>query len=74
MVQACTEAGLEPPYFEEIAGRFRVTFYKQRKYPILLDETDEAIMALLADKGQLSTKEIAAHVNLIPISKTFNAS
>ena len=64
MIQACTEAGLEPPHFEEIAGRFRVTFYKQRKYAVLLDETDEMIISLLKDKGPLSTKDISAHVNL----------
>lgn len=64
MGEACREAGLEPPYFEEIAGRFRVTFYKQRKYPIYLDGIDETIIALLKDKGPLSTKNIASHVSL----------
>lgn len=64
MIIACKEYGLSIPKFEEIGRRFRVTFYKKRINPILLDVVENKIIAAIAINGALSTKDIALKVNL----------
>lgn len=65
IMEACDEAGLTSPSFEEIGNsRFRVTFYKKRIKPIYLDETDHKILDFLEKEGPLSTKFIAQHIGI----------
>ena len=64
MIAACTDAGLPPPRFEELANRFRVTIYSEQTGPPALDATDEALLARLADGEGLSTSELAAAIGL----------
>jgi len=64
MANACREAGLAAPVFEELATRLRVTIASGRVDSPLFDKTDQAILARLADgKGRL-TSEIAAAIGL----------
>ena len=66
MITACRDAGLEPPVFEEIAIRFRVTISTERVGRPAFDETDQAILdALVGGKGLL-TSEIAKVIDLTP--------
>jgi ATP-dependent DNA helicase RecG len=64
MILACQEHGLPIPKFEEIGTRFRVTLYRRRIAPVLLDEIDNKIVAALTAHGALSTKDIALKVEL----------
>ena len=64
MTVACREAGLAAPVFEELATRFRVTIATERVGPPLLDDTDQAILACLADGQGWLTSEIAAEIKL----------
>lgn len=64
MIAACTEAGLPPPHFEELAARFRVTIYSEQVGPPALDDTDNEILEELAEGNGLSTKELAEIVGL----------
>lgn len=64
MIAACLEAGLPPPYFEELGTRFRVTIYSEPVGPAVLDRTDRAILEELAEGRGLSTKELAVAVGL----------
>ena len=66
MTAACREAGLAPPVFEELATRFRVTITTTRVGPSLVDETDQAILASLADGDGYATSAIAAAIGLTP--------
>lgn len=64
MTAACRDAGLEAPVLEEIGPRFRVTLHTTRARPPAVDSTDEAILAALAAGKGLSTREIAAAIDL----------
>ena len=64
MIAACTDAGLPPPFFEEIGTRFRVTIYSEQVGPPELDETDREILEELAEGNGRSTKELAEIVGL----------
>ncbi len=66
MSAACREAGLAEPVFEELATRFRVTIATATVGPPLLDETDQGILACLADGQGWLTSEIAAEIELTP--------
>ncbi len=66
MTAACREAGLAAPVFEELATRFRVTISAAAIGPPLLDETDQTIMACLAEGEGWLTSEIAAEIELTP--------
>jgi len=48
MTGACCEAKLAPPVFEEIGTRFRVTLFSELVDRRALDETDWAIVKVLA--------------------------
>ena len=63
IIEACTEAGLEQPLFEEITDRFRVTLYRKRKHHVLIDDMDKKILTVLL-QNPLSTKYIADEVGL----------
>ena len=66
MTAACREAGLPAPVFEELATRFRVTIATVATGPPLLDETDQTILACLADGRGWLTSEIAVEIDLTP--------
>src|SRR3990167_5023337 len=63
IIDACNEAGLEPPLLEEIGTHFRITFFNAKKVDSLLpelDETNRAIINALKKEDGLSTQKIAA--------------
>lgn len=64
IISSCKEVGLLEPKFEEIGIRFRVTLYRKKVHQVLLDKTEEQIIAMLSADGYLSTKEIAIKMNL----------
>ncbi|MFQ5505877.1 MAG: ATP-binding protein [Planctomycetota bacterium] len=64
MSAACREAGLAAPVFEELATRFRVTIATTPVGRPLLDDTDQTILACLADGQGWLTSEIAAEIDL----------
>jgi len=66
MTAACREAGLAAPVFEELATRFRVTITTRAVGPPVLDETDQTILARLANGEGWLTSEIAAEIGLTP--------
>lgn len=66
MTAACREAGLAPPGLEEVGIRFRVTISSMPAGPLILDPTDQAILAALAGDRGLSTREIANTIELTP--------
>ena len=66
MSRSCREAGLQPPVFEEIGLRFRVTIRTERKGPPSLDATDQAILAALSAAEGLSTRDIAGTIGRTP--------
>ncbi len=62
MTAACHEAGLAAPMLEEIGTRFRVTVHTERRGPVVMDKTDQAILEALTDGNGRSTQEIAAAI------------
>lgn len=66
MVDACREAGLAVPVFEEIATRFRVTIGSTSVAPPELDATDQAILQALVHDGGMSTSQVAKSISLTP--------
>ncbi len=64
IITACLEAGLKEPAFEEIANRFRVTLYRIKIKAVYMDEIDQKILEILTERGPLSTKTIAQHIQL----------
>jgi len=66
MTQACKEAGLGEPVFEEIGARIRVTFYKKKVQDLNLDDVDSAILDFIRKNHSASTHEI---VSLIELSR-----
>lgn len=64
MLSACRDAGLDPPLFEEIATRFRVTIFTEPVGALSLDERDQAILDSLAAREGLSTSELAEEIGL----------
>lgn len=65
ILDACTQAGLASPLFEEVSShRFRVTLYRRRTKPVFLDSIDQHILTILSQEGALSTKEIAHHIRM----------
>lgn len=67
MSAACTDAGLAPPKFEELALRFRVTIAGERVARPTLDAIDQTIINNLESDGQV-TSEIAKVIGLTPRS------
>lgn len=66
MTNACIEAGLSEPHFQEIGPRIRVTFYREKIFPPAVDDIDQLILDLLNFCGPLSTHQIT---NCVSISK-----
>ena len=64
MTAVCRDAGLPPPIFEEIATRFRVTIPTVPLGPTVVDATEQAILASLAEGQGMATREIAAIIGL----------
>ena len=64
MVSACSENGLAPPRLEEIGTRFRLTLFIEATGRPALDDTDQAILAELADEKGRSTSDTAKAIGL----------
>lgn len=64
MISACRDAGLEPPTFEEIGLRFRVTFRVERTGEPMLDSTDRSILEVLDAPEGRATREVAEEIGL----------
>ena len=64
MCAVCTEAGLAPPSFLELANRFRVTIATAGVSTPSLDPTDQKILACLANGEGWLTSEVAGEIDL----------
>jgi len=64
MTAACRDAGLAAPVLEELGTRFRVTLHTERSGSPALESTDQAILDALAGRDGLSTRDIAAAIDL----------
>ncbi len=64
MLEACRDAGLPQPVFEEVATRFRVTIRTIRVATPDRDETDQSILDALGKGDGLTTREIAEKIGL----------
>lgn len=64
MKRAQEEAGLAPPVFEEIGLSFRVILGAAATAPPRADARDGAILDALAERGPLSTSQVAAIVGI----------
>ena len=62
MMAACRDAGLAPPALEEIGTRFRVKILTARTRTPAMDETDQAILAVLENDKGCSTQELAVAI------------
>jgi hypothetical protein len=62
MINACQQAGLPDPKFEELGSGFRVTFRRQQVVQPKRDELDEAIVGFLQQNPGAPTSRIAAHI------------
>lgn len=62
MLQACEQAGLDPPRLEEIGTHFRVTIAAARRSAPAMDELDRTILDALAQSTGSSTAEIARRI------------
>jgi ATP-dependent DNA helicase RecG len=66
MTAAYRDAGLAAPVLEELGTRFRVTLHTARTGSPAVDAADQAILHALAGGKGLSTREIAAAIDLTP--------
>ena len=69
MTAACLERGFDAPRFEEIGTHFRVTISNVPRRAAATDEKDKTILAALAtaaNKGGLSTSQVAQRVRMSP--------
>lgn len=64
MTAACLEVGLVAPGLEEIGTHFHVTLSTVRTHAPTVDKTDQAILDALAGDEGLTTREIAAIIEL----------
>ena len=62
MINACRQAGLPEPEFEEIGSGFRVTFRRQQVARPKRDDFDHAIVEFLRQNPGTSTSRIATHI------------
>jgi predicted HTH transcriptional regulator len=61
----CRDQGLAEPLFQEIAFRFRVTIFLERRQPARQDPITEAVRsALIASAAGLSTQDLATQTGL----------
>lgn len=65
MADACRQAGLAPPEFEEIGTGFRVTLRRARGTPEL-DAVDRQILAFVRRSSAASASKVAAHIGIPP--------
>ena len=66
MTQACLQAGLPEPLFEELGTGFRVTFGLNPIRVPVVEPMDQAILGLLAGSSGLSTSRIAVQILRTP--------
>ncbi len=64
MSQACKEAGLGEPIFEEIGARIRVTLYKKKVQALNIDDVDRTILEFIHKNRSVSTHEVVSLVGL----------
>jgi predicted HTH transcriptional regulator len=62
MTNACVQAGLPEPVFEEIGSGFRVTFSRQAAAGPRLDPADQLILDHVRESDGASTSQIAARI------------
>ena len=65
MMAACKEAGLQPPIWEEVGQRLRVTLRIEQSAETLIDAVDRAILDELDADGR-HTREVALAIGLSP--------
>ena len=65
MMAACKEAGLQPPVWEEVGQRLRVTLRIEQSAETLIDATDRAILDELDAEGR-HTREVALAIGMSP--------
>lgn len=63
IIDECNEHGLQKPVFEEIGMRFRMTIFTSKQTAPLINELDQNILLILKREGNLSTSELAKHIN-----------
>ena len=66
MIEACRDAGLPAPRFEEIGFGFRVTLLAGASGLPAVDELDSVILNHLQADGEMRTAEIAEHIGRTP--------
>lgn len=66
MSAACREAGMPEPVLEELGSSFRVTLLRQRRVPPQVDELNQRILDLLAQRPDLSPSQIAQGIGRTP--------
>jgi len=64
MIAACRDAGLEPPVFEEIGQRFRVTLHTARTTKPATDDVERAILGAVSGTNGASTQQVAEAIGL----------
>ena len=62
IIDECKEYGLQNPVFEEIGMRFRMTIFTLKQTAPLINELDQNILLILKREGDLSTSELAKHI------------
>lgn len=66
ILEACEDAGLKKPIFEEVGLHFRVTIFSQPERAAKVDDLDQSILELLMKNEGLSTQQIASRIALSP--------
>ncbi|PKQ29293.1 MAG: transcriptional regulator [Actinobacteria bacterium HGW-Actinobacteria-10] len=66
MLEACREAGLPAPLFEEVGFSFRVTLFADERSTPEVDELDAEVLQTLAEHGRLRTAELARAIQRTP--------
>lgn len=59
ILNACTQAGLTKPQFQEIGTTFRVTLFNKRIEQVQMPTWHMALLGHLAEQGQISTQQAA---------------
>ena len=66
MISACRDSGLNPPVWDEIGMRLRVTIRSEVTGAVAVDPIDRSILGLLEQGEGRSTSEIAAAIGRSP--------
>ncbi|MCY4128266.1 MAG: helix-turn-helix domain-containing protein [Gammaproteobacteria bacterium] len=64
MINACQQAGIPNPVWQELGNRFRVTMKKQYEFAPTIDTVDDPICEVLSENDGLRTSEIADATSL----------